>query len=188
MPIATTEEVKELLQVTVSTYDDSIDAQIPIITDFIHNFTKNRFAWYSVYLTSTGIAFVKGSPDTITDEGAGFVEAGFADGMDIWVNNSLNSDCARYAETVTAGTLTLSSDNELIDENSERSITIYRVKYPVSLKMTLSKMIAFNLDRSNLKGVKSKSIGDLSYSFAGDGNYPSDLLAELGAFRRTRWN
>lgn len=62
------------------------------------------------------LAYVKGSPDTITDSGNGFITAGFAPGDLIYTYNPTtagNKLAGAILANVTAGTLTLSTNNGL---------------------------------------------------------------------------
>jgi hypothetical protein len=64
----------------------------------------------------TTLAYVKGSPDTITDSGNGFITRGFAPGDTIFTYNATtagNDLSAAQIVSVTAGILTLSTSNAL---------------------------------------------------------------------------
>ncbi len=64
----------------------------------------------------TTLSYVKGSPDTITDSGNGFITAGFAPGMFVFTYNATtagNDISAVEIVSVAAGTLTLSTTNAL---------------------------------------------------------------------------
>jgi hypothetical protein len=78
------------------------------------------------YLAGTTIAFVEGgaSNDTITDSGNGFVTAGFTAGDEIIITGSASNNGTYTILTVTAGTITLSSDDDLVDEVAGASVVI----------------------------------------------------------------
>lgn len=78
------------------------------------------------YLTGTTIAFVEGgaSADTITDAGNGFVTAGFYAGQEIVVSGSASNDGVYTIATVTAGTLTLITDDDLVAEGAGATVIV----------------------------------------------------------------
>jgi len=64
----------------------------------------------------TTLSYVKGTPDTITDSGSGFITAGFAPGMFAFTYNATtggNDISAVEIVSVAAGTLTLATTNGL---------------------------------------------------------------------------
>jgi len=77
-------------------------------------------------LSGDGIAFVDSDPDTITDTGEGFVDAGFEAGMTIEITGATNSENnAKFTiESVAAGTLTLDEDDSLTAEGAGNTIVI----------------------------------------------------------------
>jgi len=74
--------------------------------------------------TNTTIAFVTGSPSTITDSANGFVTAGFAVGQKISITGSDDNTGTWTIANVAAGTLTLESGEVLVSESSGPRITI----------------------------------------------------------------
>ena len=89
---------------------------------------------YNPFIRSTGIAFVDGgaSADTITHTGEGFVEAGFEAGDQIvvegatWTSGAQTNNGIYTLATVTAGTLTLDTDDDLIAEAAGMEVAIYK--------------------------------------------------------------
>lgn len=75
-------------------------------------------------ITDVSIAFVNGSPSTITDSNNGFVAAGFTAGQKISVTGSDDNTGTWTINTVTAGTITLESDEVLVSEIAGERITI----------------------------------------------------------------
>jgi hypothetical protein len=66
--------------------------------------------------TGVTLAYVKGSPDTITDSGSGFITAGFAPGQTLYTfgaSTAGNDLTAAVIANVTAGTITLATNNAL---------------------------------------------------------------------------
>jgi len=77
-------------------------------------------------ITGTTIAFVNGTPDTITDSGNGFVTAGFQVGDVITVSGVVGGTANNTTFTLTgvaAGTLTVSGTT-LIDDSAGDNVTI----------------------------------------------------------------
>jgi len=74
--------------------------------------------------TNTTIAFVTGSPSTITDSANGFVTAGFAVGQKISITGSDDNTGTWTIANVSAGTITLDSAEVLVSESSGARITI----------------------------------------------------------------
>jgi hypothetical protein len=185
MPIATKTEIKTLLQISGSAYDTLIDALIPAVQDFIVQYCNNNFINKNIYLNGSSISFIHNAEtaDTIMDEDENFVEALFADGMDILVEGSYNNDGMYLVGTVAAGTLTLDTGETLVTEDEGTAIRITRVVFPKALKLPFSKLIQFDLAKRD-KSITSFRLGDYSESYAGDGDYPPGLLKSLVFFRK----
>ena len=92
-----------------------------------------RFKWVKsidTTITATTIAFVNSNPDTITDSGSGFLTAGFAEEDTIIITGSSFNDanCTVASpctiDSVTAGTITLVSENTLSVEAVGDTVTI----------------------------------------------------------------
>lgn len=75
--------------------------------------------------TAATIAFVDSNPDTITDSANGFVTAGFAAGDVVTVSGSTSNNRRFTIASVSAGTITLISDNNVTTEAAGASITIH---------------------------------------------------------------
>jgi hypothetical protein len=75
-------------------------------------------------LTDTSIAFVTGSPSTITDSNNGFVDAGFTVGQKISITGSDDNTGTWTIANVVAGTLTLEAGEVLVSESAGPKITI----------------------------------------------------------------
>ncbi len=67
-------------------------------------------------LIDTSIAFVAGSPSTITDSNNGFVDAGFTAGQKITISGSDDNSGVWTIDTVAAGTITLVASERLVSE------------------------------------------------------------------------
>ena len=101
-------------------------------------YTADRVNWNPASLstateTASTIAFVSGSPATITDSGNGFVTAGFLPGQFLKVTSGANAGTYQLAN-VAAGTLTLVSGQTLTSVSAGTSFTLvggapYKVLY-----------------------------------------------------------
>lgn len=91
-------------------------------------YTQVKFATVNAIrtVTATTIAFVSGSPATITDSGNGFVTAGFFAGETITITGAANgaNNSTFQIVDVAAGTLTLDTASVLVDASAGDSITI----------------------------------------------------------------
>ena len=72
------------------------------------------------------IAFVSGTPATITDSGNGFVAGGIVDGENIRVVGSSSNDGEYRIATVVAGTITLATGETLSNEGAAADVTIHQ--------------------------------------------------------------
>ena len=192
MAIITAAEVKALLRISDTTYDTYLAAVIPPVQDFVMGFCNNRFHVKNVYITASSIACVKGDPDTITDSNSNFVEAYFAAGMDIDIQDTINNNSVKVLATVAAGTLTLTSTNELIDEDAGiTTVTITRIKFPDGIKIPVANLIKYLLQSMSMdtgeKDVKSVSLGSFSESYSGgfeSSYFPDYLLKQFTPWKR----
>lgn len=75
-------------------------------------------------LVSTGIAFVDSDPDTITDSGNEFVDAGFVAHQRITIAGSTSNDGAYTIASVTDGVITLISTDSLTAEAAGDVVTV----------------------------------------------------------------
>jgi hypothetical protein len=86
---------------------------------------NGRLATYTAHATTdvtsydpTDIAFVSGSPDTITDANSLFVTAGFVAGQSLMIVGSTSNDAVHTTiSSVAAGTLTLASTTTVTSED-----------------------------------------------------------------------
>jgi hypothetical protein len=191
MSLITATEAKTLLQIFGTTYDTLIAALIPVVRREIIDITNNRFLNPYVCLSSGSISFAAattGPPavgPTITDSQGSFLLYHFNSGMDICVSGSIKNDGYYETTTIAAGTITLATTETLTDEASGLSAPlIQQMVFPTDLKMIAARMIAFQMDKWQLSGESSRSISDLSISYAGGGYYPAALSKELYRWRK----
>lgn len=168
--MATLGDIKDILQLTVTTYDNYIVTMIPLIQDYIIKFTHNDFTVNHSY-TGLNLAFVNGgsSSDSITNADSDFdyykVMAG-----PVYVEGSMFNDGHHIVTTSAAGTLTLYSTGKVVNEDSNSSsqyvsgypITIKQVRWPDGIKFAVAQLI--NMHINNPNGINSESLGDYSYT------------------------
>lgn len=190
MAIATTAEIKALLQITDTDYDTVIDALIPVLTDVIISYTNNYFHT-SKYISASTIAFVDSDPDTITDSDSGFVTAEFTDDIDIHVEDSEDNDGFYHVDTTVAGTLTLASNESVIVEAVGAGITITRMSFPIGLRLPLAMLVQLSIDQKMFKGISSESLSEHSISYVsgkgGGGDFPDSIKNMLNKWRKVKW-
>ena len=197
--IVTLAQAKALLQITSATYDAVIQSLIPIVEDDVIRYCNTAWEDKYIYRASAGnIAMVKGDPDTITDSDSLFVKSGFTADMDIFVSggNGTNEGVFGLA-TVVAGTLTLDSVNQLVDQdptdsdaNTLLSFRISRINWPRGIGLPASQMIWYHVKQGKPTDVVSERIDDYAVTYIGGGNqgggqmqYPARILDGLNKFR-----
>lgn len=186
------EEVKRVLRITDNTHDASIDAMIPYAQADLCDYCNTYFQDPFVRRESASLAFVKGGPDTITDPNEDFVDAGFVAGQDIAVEGGYSNVGIHALAGVAAGTLTLGSTDELIDQdpddayNSMGTIRISRVNWPTAVKLIIAKMIWHLIDKPKTDDVKSERIDDYQIVYIGGHEYPKAISHALKRFRIVR--
>lgn len=80
-------------------------------------------------MTANTIAFVDSDPDTLTDTGNGFINAGFVVGQKITITGSTSNNKTVTIATVEAGTITLISTDTLTAEIAGDVVTIADVNF-----------------------------------------------------------
>jgi len=185
MPLITHDEAIEILQLSSNTdYDQLIKSMIPIVRDFIVDYTHNRFL-SDHYIYAGTIAFVNAAPATITDSDSNFVESYLTYADDIHVGNSLYNDGYYAVASVAAGTITLANGETLNTEAAaEASPIIHEVKWPKGLKRIAARMIGYELQKNTDKGIASESIGGYSVSYSSTAAYPESIMSGLNIYRQ----
>lgn len=147
MPLITLAEVRTLLSITPSDTgrDTLISTLIPFVQKRIVEYCNNSFLVLASQVRGTTVAFIAGTPATITDSDSGFVDAAFASGCDIKVRGSWFNDGTYNVATVAAGVLTLASGEVLTTETAGETITVTRIKWPSDLKLDAAQLINYYL-------------------------------------------
>ena len=186
MPIANLEKIKELVGIdyTDTTHDLQLAAMILPTQDWLLEYLNNDFHLEPYYLAST-ISF---DGLEISDSAGELDVDGFSDTMDFHVQGSLVNGGVYFAESADADTITINSEycDELETETAGELIRITRVKFPRGLKIPFAKLINFDLNKK-CPGATSFSLADYSVEYAGEGNYPPDLLKSFSPWRQMKF-
>lgn len=187
MPIISTAEVKTLLQLTDNSKDSFITADIPLVQQFIVDYCHNKFKVPDVYVVNGQLIF-NANDKTIINDVDDFLYAGFKAGFDIVVEGSLNNDGIYTIKAVEQYKITLSDNDSIVDESISdwvQWVRVSKVLFPIALKRTVAKMIAFDMNKKIGQGLRSESLGDHSESYSDD--YPKPILNELRPYRKVDW-
>jgi len=126
---------------------------------------------------NTGIAFVSGTPATITDSQSNFLNAGFAAGDTITVVGSPANSRSFTIASVTAGTITLIAPNSLTSEAAGANITLYNQTAPT---WKSARFFSYINGRSILyKGVEyTYTGGEFTDTLVGLSSFPTVSLGD----------
>jgi hypothetical protein len=136
------------------------------------------------------VSFVKGSPDTITDNQSEFVDKRFAAGMDIVVEGAHTNDGIYELATVAAGTLTLTSSNELVSmaytdtEYQPGWCRISKVNWPKALKVVVARMVQHLITRYEPGGELSESKDGVVILYDRRTTYPREIMQQAYKYKR----
>lgn len=188
-------ECKKLVNYTDSENDTLIENYIPIVQEDLCEYLNNWFRDDLITYVLGECAFVKGSPDTITDNQSDFVNRRFAAGMDIKVDAGENENSRIFElATVTAGTLTLTSNNELVSMSYADTyynlgpVQISKINWPKALKLVAARMVKYLVDRSNhIDGAMAKTVDGVVMSYDRGTSYPREILDMAQRYRRPRF-
>lgn len=167
MPLITAAEAKALLQLAPgdNSKDTLISTLIPLVQLKITLKTNNLFLDIGVQLIASTVAFVAGTPATITDTEAGFLDAGFVGGLDVYVQGSLNNNGVYSVATAVAGTLTLATGETLNAETMGDGIAITKVAWPADIKIEAAQLIGYYLAKQG-KLVSQESLpGGVAFTY-----------------------
>ena len=175
--------------------DDQIHEQLlKYAQDDLIEYLDNHFQDKLINYTSSSISFVPGSPDTITDAEGRFLEKGFTVG-DIVVENAYANSGIHEVEAVTADTITLATDNEVVAmayddaDHPISHVTISRVNWPRALKMIVAKMAWFlySKEGSRPDDMRAKTQDGTVIQYAGSTAYPKRILSGAEKWKRLRF-
>lgn len=190
--IITKDQVKDILRITDSDLDDEISLYIPYVQDDLCAYLSNYFESGLITYQASTIAFVKGDPDTITDSDSKFVLEGFAAGDDVAIEYAYDNTGLHSLSTVAAGTLTLTSSNNLVSMSPSDtnhpigSVKISRVNWPQELRLVAAKMVYFLIDNPRPDDVQAETQDGVTLSYAGNNPYPLRVLRMAEKHRMVR--
>ena len=188
--IITKDECKRYIRTTDSDNDDLIEALIPIAQEDLCDYLNNHFEDTRVYYSSGDLSFVRGDPDTITDAKEEFVRRRFAAGMDVYIKGESSNQGIYELATVTAGTLTLTSVNQLISMayNDTEFVptwhTISRIVWPNPVKLVVARMVAHLIARYQPGGELSENRDGVVVSYDRRMSYPREITQMAQKYRR----
>lgn len=190
--IITLSQAKALLQITSVTYDTVIQSLIPIVQDDVIRYCNTAFQDRYIFSEGTALATVRGDPDTITDSEENWVNYGFLEKMSIYIEGGAGTNMGAYdVASVAVGTLTLTSVNQLIDQDiddtdaqSFSSLRVSRIHWPVGIELPAAQMVWFQVKNIKQDDVKSERIDDYAVTY-GDSQsaYPDRILQSLNKYR-----
>lgn len=187
------EECKRLVAETGPEHDAEIEALIPIAQEDLCEYCSNYFQDTIVTYTGSGFSFVAGASDTITDSETDFVVKRFAAGMDIVVEGAHGNNGLHELSTVAAGTLTLTSSNELISmayNDSEYplgTVRISRVNWPKALKIVCARMVWYLVARNKPTGELSEDQDGVREVYDRTVAYPREIMQMANKYRNVRF-
>jgi hypothetical protein len=192
--IITTAEAIEIGSIPAAK-SSTVTTLIPIIQDTILSHCRNHFINWDVFLASGDYEF-DGDNLTISEtsgQDATFTTEYFpTDGpFDVAIRGSyLNDDQVWEVTSRTATVLTLSSGQDLLTEDTDRSVTVFLVQFPKAVKMIAAMMASWAVREYAMSGVEQFSLADWSVTLAsgdaGPGGWPVGLLKQLNRWRTTR--
>jgi hypothetical protein len=193
--VVTAQEVKDILRISSTEYDDAINTFIPYVEEDVIEHLGHAFQDKYVYRESaTALEFVRdtSTADYITDTDAEFVEKGFLSGMDIVVEGGSANVGLYHVSSASTGRLKLQESGILIDQDQDDTkddnlignIKISRVHWPNALKLPVAKMVWHLIDNSQPSDVQSETIDDYSVTYAGSNAYPERVVKMLDKWKR----
>jgi len=179
--ITTSAVIKNLLNITDTSYDSRITALLPMVESDLINYCNNQF------LSSVNFAgdiTIKGTLGVYTLECSGGISAsGLADDDVIYLSGSVRND--GYF-TITNLTDTVITVAEKVYAEAEQGLKLSLAVFPVELPMYISQMIWHKMDKIKDSGIQGETIKSYSYTRSdstGDAGYPMDILHGLDRFR-----
>ena len=196
--LMTAQEVKTILRITDTTYDDDIAAFLPLVEQDLISELNNAFQDGYVYRESgSDLAFHKGDSSTydyITDADEKFLARGFDDGMDIIVEGGWSNVGLYTIDSASSGTLKLDEYGVLInqdqsstqDDHAIGAVRISRVDWPRAIKIPAAKMVWHLIKNAQGGDEQSESIGGYSVTYFGTHAYPIRVIRMLDRWRQIR--
>jgi hypothetical protein len=191
--IATLNEIKTFLDITGSSQDSKIQLNMPIVENFICGFCKDDFVEYTnrvpssprILIQSAELAFVN-STNSLDSSTVDLSNYRLATGDNVKVYGSYHNDKVFTISSIASGSIVFDSVNTVKDEDYGENLIIVRIIYPEGLKKVYAFMINFNINKDNLKGLKSETILGYSYTLSSNNKsgYPDSAIGELFNYRK----
>lgn len=183
--IITLNEVKTILQISVSTYDSLINMFIPIVEQDICDYCKTDFVDEEFdFFSSNDITFVA-SDNSINLTGISDKKLVANDSIRVY--KSFRNNKTFTVDSVSANKIILNSIDTVQDEDEGETVYVMKVKYPVPLKFVAAKMINYQLVTNTdefTPGMKSEKVDDYSITLEETINgYPLSYMVALQRYR-----
>ena len=186
-------ECKRLVGETGSEHDAEIEMLIPIVQEDLCEYCSNYFRDDKITYTAGNLSFVKGTPDTITDNESLFVKKRFAAGMDIVVEWAHANNGIHELASVAAGTLTLTSSNELVSmayndtDYPLSTVRVSQVVWPRALKLVVARMVWYLVARPKPTGELSENRDGVVKAYDRATSYPREIMEMANRYRMVRF-
>lgn len=174
--------MQELIQLNpnIAEVQSEVEKRLPIIEDFIRDYTGNKFRLEEVSVTGN----LQFKDNKITCSDVNFIERYFTPNSQIEVYGSIDNDGIYTVTAVSPTEITI--DKQLVTENFTRACTMWRIAYPKALKQVVLDMVMFDVNLNNVDGtIKSESISRQSVTY--NTNYPEYILDKLNLYCRVGW-
>lgn len=193
--IATLEEIKTLTGLSAS-YDAQITALIPIVQNYIVDYTGNKFEFDmtggSRIHKLTGLYLEEAEDSNVTFDSVNktitasvdmiYTNYGIAAGKDISITGSNFNDGIYSVAAVNDNVITVNEN--LNEESLSNLVTVRLVNFPKSLKMTSAQIIKHWLLSKSVTGVQSERLGDYAVSYS---DLPPSIVSQLNHYRRVKF-
>ncbi len=180
MPIITSNEMITLLDnPDLDSKVGVIESMIPIFQNKFSRMTNNYFHSEN-WVRSNDVEFQEDGK--ILDPSNVYLDAdvGFAGGMDFHVVGSAYNDGIYLASSVVAGQIDVDFNwTSIIDEDFSRTVDIFRMQWPVALRLLAAKAIEWDMQQTRGAVEVNISKDDIS-------GYPSGIQDEIMSWSVTR--
>lgn len=189
--LCTTGQALQILRTPEDIDTNTLAALLAYAQEDLVEYLDNQFADKLITYYSSTIAFVPGSPDTITDSDSKFVLEGFTSG-DVVIERAYANSGIHDIASVAAGTLTLTSNNELVamsptdDNHPLPGVIISRVNWPKALRLVVAKMAYYLYTKEGARpdDMRAKTVDGTVVEYAGTHAYPMRILAAANKWKR----
>ena len=194
--IATLAEIKTLTGLD-SSYDTQITALIPIVQNYIIDYTGNKFevtpksgsrvhkltGKYLNVAEDSDVDFNAANKTITASPDLDYESFAVASGKDITVTGSNYNDGIYSVASVSSNVITVNED--LNDETMSNYVTVRIIKFPESLKLIAAQIIKHWLLSKSTSGLQSERFDDYSASYSGD--LPAIIIKQLNAYRQVKF-